>query len=88
MYKKPEYDNFIFRVCELHVVMNALRALGNSIDGSGLDDAWAEADLYSSTTINQIVQCKNLKRSLNAHAITQTALYSMYLNWHLNIMKI
>lgn len=79
MSKKPQLDNFVFRVGELHVVMNALRALGDSIESSGLEDAWVESELYSSTTVNQILQCKNLKRTLNAHMITQTALHILYL---------
>ena len=29
---------------ELHVVMAALRALGSSIEKSGIDDAWIEAE--------------------------------------------
>ena len=79
MLKKPDLDNFIFRVGELHVVINALRALGTSIENSGLEDTWVEADLFSSTTVSQILQCKNLKRCLNAHLTCQAALYSVYL---------
>ncbi|KAH3735889.1 hypothetical protein DPMN_042449 [Dreissena polymorpha] len=34
------------RLGELHTVMAALRALGTSIENSGIDDAWIEADVY------------------------------------------
>lgn len=78
MYKTPELHNFLFRVGELHIVMNSLRALGKSIQESGLEDTWIEADLFSSTTVDQIIQCKNLKRTLNAHLVTLSALYMLY----------
>ena len=42
---------------ELHVVMCALRALGSSIENSGIDDAWMEADVYGSATTRQIIKC-------------------------------
>jgi len=38
------------RLGELHTVMAALRALGTSIENSGIDDAWIEADVYGYTT--------------------------------------
>jgi len=34
------------RLGELHTVMAALRALGTSIENSGIDDAWLEAGVY------------------------------------------
>ncbi len=33
------------RLGELHAVMAALRALGTSIENSGINDAWTEADI-------------------------------------------
>jgi hypothetical protein len=36
---------------ELHVVMAAFCALGASIDNSGIDNAWIEADVFGSSTI-------------------------------------
>ena len=44
------------RLGELHVVMAALRALGTSMENSGIDDAWIEADVYGSPT-RQILKC-------------------------------
>ena len=38
------------RLGELHTAMAALRALGTSIENSGIDDAWIEADVYGSAT--------------------------------------
>lgn len=44
------------RLGELHAVMAALRALGTSIENSGIDDAWIEADVYGSATTRQILK--------------------------------
>ncbi|KAH3874979.1 hypothetical protein DPMN_038237 [Dreissena polymorpha] len=38
------------RLGELHTVMARLRALGTSIENSGIDDAWIEADVYGYAT--------------------------------------
>ncbi|KAH3861016.1 hypothetical protein DPMN_023942 [Dreissena polymorpha] len=38
------------RLGELHTVMAALTALGTSIENSGIDDAWIEANVYGSAT--------------------------------------
>ncbi len=47
------------RLGELHAVMAALRALGTSIENSGIDDAWIEADVYGSVTTRQILKCSH-----------------------------
>ena len=65
------------RLGELHVVMCALRALGSSIENSGIDDAWVEADVYSSATTRQILNCTHYKRSLRAHIYSYSALYEL-----------
>ena len=80
---------FVPRMGELYVVMAGLRALGTSIENSGIDDAWIEADVYGSSTTRQILKCKHYKRSLRAHAYV--ALYEMVLeeffkeNQHLKV---
>ena len=48
------------RLGELHVVMAALRALGTSMENSGIDDAWIEADDYGSATTRQTSSRSNL----------------------------
>jgi hypothetical protein len=67
------------RLGELHVVMAALRALGASMENSGIDDAWMEADVYGSATTRQILKCTHYKRSLRAHIYSYVALYEMAL---------
>jgi hypothetical protein len=67
------------RLGELHVVMAALRALGTSMENSGIDDAWIEADVYGSATTRQILKCTHYKRALRAHTYSYVALYEMAL---------
>jgi len=65
------------RLGELHFVMCALRALGSSIENSGIDDAWMEADAYVSAATRQIIKCTHYKRSLRAHIYSYMALYAL-----------
>ena len=67
------------RLGEQHAVMAALRALGTSIENSGIDDAWIEADVYGSATTRQILKCAHYKRTLRAHIHTYMALYELVL---------
>ena len=69
---------FLFRPGELHVVFWALAALGKYVEGSGIDQAWVEAGLYSPTTVTQILNGKHMYRSLEAHMVTLIALYNLY----------
>ena len=59
--------------------MAALRALGASIENSGIDDAWIEADVYGSATTRQILKYTHYKCSLTAHIYSYVALYGMVL---------
>lgn len=70
-------DKVMPRLGELHAVMCALRALGSSIENSGIDDAWIEADVYGPSTTRQILKCTHYKRSLRAHIYSYMALYEL-----------
>ncbi|KAL5009751.1 hypothetical protein ScPMuIL_012056 [Solemya velum] len=72
--------NVIPRLGELHVVMAALRAIGVSMENSGIDDAWMEADVYGPATTRQILECTHYKRSLHAHIYSYIALYELALD--------
>ena len=77
---RPDLKNSVVpRLGELHVVMAALRALGTSMENSGIDDAWVEADVYGSATTRQILKCTHYKRALRAHTYSYVALYEMAL---------
>ena len=72
-------DEIVLRLGELHTVMASLRALGTSIENSGIDDAWIEADVYGSSTVRQILKCSHYKRALSTHIYTYMALYELVL---------
>ena len=59
--------------------MAALRALGTSIENSGIDDAWIEADVYGLATTRQILKCTHYKRTFRAHILMYRALYELLL---------
>ena len=69
---------FLFRPGELHIVFWALATLGDYVEGSGIDQAWVEAGLYSPTTVTQILNGKHMYQALEAHTVTVLALYSLY----------
>ena len=59
---------WILRPGELHTVIAQLRTIGSYIESSGLDDVWTESDSYGPATVKQILEGKNMKRGLEAHA--------------------
>eukprot|EP00794_Sanderia_malayensis_P002267 gene2267-2604_t len=62
-----------------HTSICALRCLGKTIEGSGLDEAWIEAGLYGSVTTNQIINGNHYGRALEAHEITLQVLYEIWI---------
>jgi len=60
--------------------MAALRALGKSIENSGIDDTWIEADVCGLATTRWILKCDHYKRSLRAHVLMYMALYELPLD--------
>ena len=78
--------SFLFRPGELHVIMWALATIGNYIEGSGIDQAWVEAGMYSATTVNnQILKCKHLYRSLECHFTTMISTYTLFFKQFLQL---
>ena len=62
-----------------HTTLCALRCLGRTIEGSGMDDAWVEASLYSSVTVNQIINGSHYSRAIEAHEITLQVLFDLWI---------
>ena len=62
-----------------HTSICALRCLGKTIEGSGFDEAWMEADLYGSVTKNEIINGNHYGRALQAHEITLQVLNDLWL---------
>lgn len=64
------------RLFKLHAAMCAFCTLGTSIENSEIDDAWVEADVFSSATTRHILQCiYKYKRFLRVHILSSMALY-------------
>lgn len=75
---EPQYkDKWLLCPGAFHTVLCALRCLGRTIEGSGLDEAWQEADLYSSVTTSQIINGNHHNRAMKAHQITLQALFDL-----------
>ena len=64
--------------------MAVLRGIGTSIQNSGLDDVWQEADVFGSETTRQILKCGHYKCCLRAHLYTYHALFELELEQFLN----
>ena len=43
----PAYDNVIFMMGDLHVTFNFLKAIGQHMENSGLDDIWVEPSVFA-----------------------------------------
>ena len=79
-YLNPQFKNkWVFSPGAFHTVICALRCLGRTIEGSGLDNAWQEADLYSSVTVSQILNGNHYNRAIEAHQLTLQALFDLFL---------
>ena len=77
---RNDLDHLILRPSELHIVMAQLRTIGGSIEDSGIDLCWIEADLYGPTTVKQIIDGNLVKIGQAAHMVTLQALCAMYHN--------
>ena len=61
-------DKYILRLGELHAVFAHIRAIGALIVCSGMEDAWLEAESFDSdSVIRQVLECKHMKRAVEAH---------------------
>ena len=77
---RKDLEHLILRPGELHIVMAQLRTIGGFIEDSGIDLCWIEADLYSPTTVKQIIDCNHVKRGQASHMVTLQALFAMNQN--------
>ena len=79
---------FLFRPGELHIIFWALASVGDYIEGSGIDQAWIEAGMYSATTVsNQILKGKHVYRALECHFVTMISIYTLFFSQFLNLQK-
>ena len=71
--------NVVFHLGELHLVFAFLKTIGKYIGCSGLDQIFVEANIYGSTTLDQILNGKHVKRAMEAYMVQYIALYKLSL---------
>ena len=68
-------NKYILCLGRLHAVFAHIGAIGNLINSFGIEDAWLEAAWYDSEcVIRQILDCKHMKRAIQAHEATYIAI--------------
>ena len=72
-------QNFIFHMGELYTVFCTMKVLGKIIDASGLDMSLSIADIYGTTTVEQIKSGKHVYRSFEGYLTLYLSLYKIYL---------
>ena len=79
-YLAPQYKNkWVLCPGAFHTVICVLRCLGKTVEGSGIDEAWQEADLYGSVTVTQIINGNHHNRAVHAHQVTLQVLFDLWL---------
>ena len=63
------------RVGEFHAVFAHLRAIGNFIADSGIDDMWATTETYGPNVVKQIINCSYIEHAVAAHKINLIGIY-------------
>ena len=63
---------------QFHIALYALRCLGKTVEGSGLDDCWVEAELYSDTVVIQIINGQHYNRAIKCYQVNLQALSDLW----------
>ena len=63
---------------QFHITVCALRYLGRTVEGSGLEDMWVQADIYSNVTVMQIINGKHYNHAIECHLFTLEALSDLW----------
>ena len=69
----------IFSMRELHTVFCTMKVLGKIVDASGLDMSLSIADIYGTTTVEQIKSGKHVYRLFEGYFTLYLSLYKIYL---------
>ena len=67
--KQDINEKFVFRLGELHIVFAFLKTVDKYIECSGLNQIFVEANIYGSTTSDQILNGKHMKRAMEAYMV-------------------
>jgi hypothetical protein len=63
-----------------HTSLCAVRCLGKTVEGSGIDESWFRSELYSEVVVNQIINGSHYNHAVEAHEITLQALTDLWLD--------
>ena len=62
-----------------HICFNFLRAIGQHMEYSGLEDVWVETGVFGQNTASKVLEGKAYYRAVRGHLLTYEAL------WHLRL---
>ena len=68
-------DKLIPRLGGLHISMNFLKAIGDHMNGSGLNEVWVESGLLGQGTASLVLSGKAYNKGMRAHKLTVQALW-------------
>ena len=68
------YENYVFRLGELHAVFAILKVIEKYIESSGLDSMFLESGTYGEVTLKQILQGKHMRRKVGGNISMHLAL--------------
>ncbi|KAL5006672.1 hypothetical protein ScPMuIL_015478 [Solemya velum] len=63
-------DKWILSPGQIHIALCALRCLGKTVEGSGLDELWVERGLYDTAVVSQILSGNHFSLAFRCHQIT------------------
>lgn len=85
VWANPKFENVIFLMGGLHICFNFLKAIGQHMESSGLDDLWTESGVYAANTTETMLDGKAYYRAVRGHQLTYEALWhikwSMFQLW-------
>ena len=71
--------DFIFRMGKLHTILCTMNVLGKIIDAAGLNTSLSIADIYGTTSVEQIKSGKHVYRSFKGYLTLYLSLCKVYL---------
>ncbi|KAK3924188.1 tRNA (guanine-N(7)-)-methyltransferase [Frankliniella fusca] len=73
-----QLEGVVLRLGGFHLLMSFLGAIAHFMDGSGLEDLWAQ--VYAPNSVKNMMDAKEYSRALRAHSLTQEAVGALLLD--------
>ena len=71
---EAEYKDIVLMMGDLHILFNFLKAIGQHMENSDLDDVWVKSGLFAENSTCSMMQGKANYRAVRAHVWT----YDLY----------